>query len=215
MKAKRDSNIYLFLKRIFDLFISITGILILLPLYLFIGIIIKFHDRGPVFYHAKRVGLGGNEFHMFKFRTMIQDADKIGPSSASISDNRITGIGNYLRKYKLDELPQLFNVLKGDMSIVRPRPEVKKFTDLFSETEKIILSVKPGITDWASLWNSNEAELLEGAEDPDQLYMMLIRPGKIDRQIEYVNNHNFFIDLEIFFFTLLKIILGNKIRDKE
>jgi lipopolysaccharide/colanic/teichoic acid biosynthesis glycosyltransferase len=137
---------------------------------------------------------------------MVPDADKKGPSSASKSDNRVTPIGRFLRKYKIDELPQLFNVFTGKMSIIGPRPEEKKFTDLFSENEKIILSVKPGITDWASLWNSDESELLEGSADPDDFYLKHIRPEKIRLQLEYAEKHNFFVDLQIFFLTIRKIL---------
>jgi lipopolysaccharide/colanic/teichoic acid biosynthesis glycosyltransferase len=200
---------YQLLKRGFDLVISITGLIILSPIILIISILIRVFDHGPVFYRAERVGQFGKIFHMFKFRTMIQNADKLGPSSASLTDRRITGIGRFLRKYKLDELPQLINVFLGEMSLIGPRPEEKRFTDLFNDEEMIILLVKPGITDWASLWNSNEAELLEGSEDPDNLYMEKIRPEKIRLQINYAKNRNFFIDLKIFFLTLRKFILGN------
>lgn len=211
MKSVRagDSLYYRISKRVFDLIISITGLLVLTPILLIICIIIKTDDFGPVFYKAERVGKNGRVFRMFKFRSMIQNADKIGPSSASLSDSRITGTGRFLRKHKLDELPQLFNVLAGEMSVIGPRPEEKKFTDLFSEEERIILSVKPGITDWASLWYSNEAELLEGIDDPDNFYLEKIRPEKIRLQINYVKNRNFFIDLKIFFLTFRKLILGN------
>lgn len=161
-----------------------------------------------VFYRAPRVGLNKQLFRMFKFRTMIINAAKIGPSSATHSDSRITPIGKLLRKHKLDEIPQLINVLIGDMSLVGPRPEEKKFTDLFSEYESIILSVKPGITDWASIWNSDEASLLEGSIDPDKTYMETIRPKKIQLQIYYVNNSSFFIDLKILFLTFAKLFFS-------
>jgi lipopolysaccharide/colanic/teichoic acid biosynthesis glycosyltransferase len=139
---------------------------------------------------------------------MIPNADKVGPSSASDSDIRITPVGKILRKYKFDELPQLFNVLKGDMSIVGPRPEERKFTELFTADERKILSVKPGITDWASIWNSNEGKLLENSPDPDKTYLELIRPEKIRLQLKYVNNNNFFIDLKIIYYTARKIFTG-------
>ena len=139
------------IKRIFDLLFSIIALIIFSPFFIIIAIIIKLHDLGPVFYMAPRVGQYGKLFNMFKFRTMVMNADKIGASSTTLSDSRITTIGHFLRKYKLDELPQLINVFIGNMSIVGPRPDVKAFTDLFTEEEKIILSVKPGITDWASI----------------------------------------------------------------
>lgn len=192
-------------KRIFDLVISIFGIAILLPVYLIIAILIKLYDNGPVFYKANRVGLYGKQFYMYKFRSMILNADKSGPSSSPKSDSRVTPIGKILRKYKIDELPQLFNVISGKMSIVGPRPEEKKFTDMFSDGEKIILSVKPGITDWASVWNANESELLEGSDDPDEFYLRHIRPEKIRLQMLYAQKHNLFVDLQIFFLTIRKV----------
>ena len=197
-------------KRLFDVFISLGGLIVLSPLIIVISVVIKLNDRGHVFYKAIRVGLNGKIFYMFKFRTMVLNADQIGPSSASVSDRRITRPGRFLRKFKMDEIPQLFNVIKGEMSIVGPRPEEKKFTDLFSDEEKIILTVKPGITDWASIWNSNEAELLEKSDNPDNTYMELIRPEKIRLQLKYIRNRNFFIDLKIFFLTIQKMLWGNK-----
>ena len=134
------------------------------------------------------------------------DAESRGASSTSDDDSRITRIGKFLRKYKLDELPQLINVLKGDMSIVGPRPEVKKFTDLFSRHEKAILSVRPGITDWASIWNSDEGSVLVGAKDADQAYFELIRPTKIKLQLKYVHESSLITDLKIILLTLLAIV---------
>ncbi|MFA4851860.1 MAG: sugar transferase, partial [Bacteroidales bacterium] len=167
------------------------------------------NDSGPIFYMASRVGLNGKLFRMFKFRTMVVNADKIGASSTTRSDPRITGIGRFLRKYKLDEIPQLINVFTGEMSIVGPRPEVKHFTDMFTEEEKAILSVKPGITDWASVWNSDEGKILEGAEDPDKAYMELIWPEKKRLQLKYVNGHSFLVDIKIIFLTLRAIFIKN------
>lgn len=194
------------IKRLFDLVMSFAGLLIFSPLLIIIAIIIKMHDSGTVFYRAPRTGLNGTPFYMHKFRTMVLNADKIGPSSSPKSDPRVTPFGKFLRKYKLDELTQLFDVISGNMSIVGPRPEEKKFTDMFSESEKNILSVKPGITDWASIWNSNESELLEGSDDPDDYYLKNIRPEKLRLQLLYAEKHNFFIDLQILFLTLRKII---------
>lgn len=207
----KNRHFYLFFKRVFDLTITITGLILLSPFYLITSLVIKLYDFGPVFYRAERVGLNGIIFRMYKFRTMIVNADKAGPSSASASDRRITHPGKFLRKFKIDEMPQLINVITGDMSIIGPRPEEKKFTDMFSEAEKIILSVKPGITDWASIWNSNESEILEGHDDPDKAYIEIIRPKKILLQLKYVDNCNFFIDLKIFLLTVVKIFSGNKI----
>jgi lipopolysaccharide/colanic/teichoic acid biosynthesis glycosyltransferase len=198
-------------KRVFDVIVSIICLIVLFPLFTVIAIIIKTSDFGPVFYSAKRVGRNGNIFLMYKFRSMIVNAEKVGPSSAALSDARITPVGRFLRKYKIDELPQLINVLMGEMSIVGPRPEENKFTDLYSDEEKSILTLKPGITDWASIWNSNEAEILENSEDPDKTYMEIIRPEKIRLQLVYVKNHNFFIDLKIIFLTIHKLLGGKTV----
>lgn len=142
---------------------------------------------------------------MFKFRSMVINADKIGPSSTTKSDSRLTPIGKFLRKYKLDELPQLLNVFIGEMSVVGPRPEVKQFTDMYNQRENTILSVKPGITDYASIWNSDEASILEGSDDPDRTYMEKIRPHKIQLQLKYISEQSFFTDLKIIFLTIKAI----------
>ncbi|MFA5781803.1 MAG: sugar transferase [Bacteroidales bacterium] len=197
------------MKRLFDIIFSFVGLAIFSPFILIISLIIKLNDSGPIFYMASRVGLNGKLFRMFKFRTMVVNADKIGASSTTNSDPRITGIGGFLRKYKLDEIPQLINVFTGEMSIVGPRPEVKYFTDMFTEEEKAILSVKPGITDWASVWNSDEGKILEGADDPDKAYMKLIWPEKKRLQLKYVNDHSFFTDIKIIFLTLRAVLFKN------
>lgn len=193
------------MKRLFDIFISLSGLLILSPIFLIFALAILIEDGGPVFYKPKRVGRFGYLFTMYKFRTMIVNAEFVGPASTSSDDNRITKTGKFLRNHKIDELPQLINVLFGDMSVVGPRPEIKKFTDMFSSNEQKILSVKPGITDWASIWNSDEGQILNGSLDPDKTYLELIRPDKIRLQLEYVENHNFFIDLKIIFLTIRKV----------
>lgn len=194
-------------KRIFDMMCSACGLLILSPLLLWIAWQIKSVDGGPVFYRGLRVGLDGKAFRIFKFRTMVVDAEKLGGSSTSDDDKRITRIGKFLRKYKLDELPQLINVLVGDMSFVGPRPEVKKFTDMYTEEEKVILTVRPGITDWASLWNPDEGALLKGSLDPDKDYIEKIRPEKIRLQLKYVRERSFFADIQIIFLTLKTILI--------
>ena len=157
-----------------------------------------------VFYTSWRLGLHGKPFKMYKFRTMVEGADKIGGSSSGDDDPRITTVGKFLRRYKLDELPQFWNVLKGDMSIVGPRPEVKAYVDMYTQQERIILSVRPGITDLASLWNSNEGAWLAGAEDPDRMYLEEIRPTKIKLQLAYVQNCSFILDLQIIIRTILR-----------
>lgn len=192
-------------KRFFDFICSLIGLFVLSPFLFFIALRIKKEDHGPVFYRGERVGLHGELFRIFKFRTMVVDAEKLGASSTSDDDVRITRVGKLLRKYKLDELPQLINVLVGDMSLVGPRPEVKKFTDLYRDEEKAILAVRPGITDWASLWNSDEGALLKDSVDPDKDYMEKIRPEKIRLQLKYVREKSFWIDIKIIFLTLKTI----------
>ena len=194
-------------KRFFDIVATTIGLILLCPLLFLIAWRIKAEDGGPVFYRGVRVGLHGKPFRIFKFRTMVMDADKIGGFSTSDDDPRITQAGRFLRKYKLDELPQLINVLKGEMSLVGPRPEVKKFTDMYTDDEKVILTVRPGITDWASLWNPDEGTILKGSVDPDKDYMEKIRPEKIRLQLKYVRERSFWTDLKIIFLTLKTILI--------
>jgi lipopolysaccharide/colanic/teichoic acid biosynthesis glycosyltransferase len=194
------------IKRIFDILCSFLGLLILCPVLLCFAWLIKKEDKGPVFYRGVRAGVEGKPFRIFKFRTMVINADKIGGSSTADDDARITKTGKLLRKYKLDELPQLINVLKGEMSFVGPRPEVQHYVDMFTEEEKIILTVRPGITDWASLWNNDEGAILAGSPDPEKTYMEQIRPEKIRLQLKYVKEKSFFIDLKIIVQTLFAIV---------
>ncbi len=194
------------IKRLFDIVFSIIGLLILSPLFLIIAILIKKEDGGPVFYRGVRVGRYGKPFKIFKFRTMVVDAEKIGGPSTADDDPRLTKIGKKLRKYKLDELPQLINVLKGEMSFVGPRPEVQHYVNMFTEEEKAILTVRPGITDWASLWNPDEGAILAGSPDPEQTYMEKIRPTKLKLQLKYVKEVTFLTDLKIIFFTVLTVL---------
>ena len=195
------------IKRIFDVIVSAIGLIILSPLMLVIAYLIKREDGGPVFYRGVRMGRYGKPFRIYKFRTMVVDAEKLGGPSTADDDPRITRIGRVLRKYKLDELPQLINVLKGEMSLVGPRPEVKFYVDMLSEEEKkLILSVRPGITDWASLWNPDEGVVLAGSDDPEKTYMEKIRPTKIKLQLKYVKERSFWTDLKIIFLTILTVI---------
>lgn len=194
------------IKRLFDIICSGLGLLILSPFLIAFALIIKFTSPGPVFYRGERTGLHGKMFKIFKFRSMIVDAEKTGVSSTSKEDPRVTKIGSIMRKTKIDEFPQLINVFKGDMSFVGPRPEVKKFTDLYTEEEKVLLNIRPGITDYASIWNSNEAEILAGSSDPDKDYLEKIRPEKIRLQIKYVKEKSFLTDIKIIWRTLLKLI---------
>ncbi|MGN6569262.1 MAG: sugar transferase [Flavipsychrobacter sp.] len=164
--------------RLFDIIFSFLGLIVLSPIFIILSVWVKLSSKGPVLYRQKRVGKGGDEFWLYKFRSMYVDADKRGLLTVG-KDARITSAGHYLRKYKLDELPQLFNVLMGDMSIVGPRPEVKKYVDLYTEEQKKILNVRPGITDLASIKFKNENDLLHTQSDPEQFYILHIMPEKI------------------------------------
>jgi lipopolysaccharide/colanic/teichoic acid biosynthesis glycosyltransferase len=194
------------IKRSFDVMVATIALVIVAPLLALAALMVKLSSRGPVFYRGTRVGLNGELFPMLKFRTMVVDAESLGGSATAADDPRITRFGKFLRRYKLDELPQFFNVLLGDMSLVGPRPEVQKYVNLYSREEKAILTVRPGITDWASIWNSNEAAVLEGSRDPERTYEELIRPTKLALQILYVRDHSFFVDLKILFHTAVKLI---------
>ena len=186
--------------------VATIALVIVAPLLPLAALMVKLSSRGPVFYRGTRVGLNGKLFPMLKFRTMVVDAESLGGSATAADDPRITRFGKFLRRYKLDELPQLFNVLLGDMSLVGPRPEVEKYVNLYSPEEKAILTVRPGITDWASIWDSNEAAVLEGSRDPERTYEELIRPTKLALQLLYVRDPSFFVDLKILFHTAVKLI---------
>lgn len=192
-------------KRLFDILFSATVLFFLSPVLLTICAIIKITSPGPVFYRGERIGLNGRKFRIYKFRSMVINADKIGGSSTSEDDPRITGIGKFVRKYKLDELPQFINVLVGDMSIVGPRPQVGWAVDQYSEEERKILTVRPGITDYASIRFRNEGEILKGAADPDKAYMELIHPEKMRMGLEYVRTHNLWTDIKIIFTTFFSL----------
>ena len=189
-------------KRFFDLVISLIVLIIFGPLFLILGILIKKDSEGPIFYRQVRIGKDGKPFRIFKFRTMVDNAEKSGVTSTKDDDVRITRMGKFIRKYNLDELAQFINVLKGEMSIVGPRPEIPYYVNMFTEEEKIILSVKPGITDWACIWNPDEGKLLAGSDDPDRDYLEKIRPEKIRLQLKYVEEHSFWIDFKIMLMTL-------------
>jgi lipopolysaccharide/colanic/teichoic acid biosynthesis glycosyltransferase len=194
------------LKRLFDIVASVLGLFLLFPLLVVLAILIKRESSGPVFYRGLRAGRDGKAFRIFKFRTMVANADRIGGPSSAADDPRITRVGSFLRRYKLDELPQLINVVKGEMSFVGPRPEVLQYVAMFNTEEKAILSVPPGITDWASILNSDEGAILAGSPDPERTYLERIRPEKIRLQLEYVRNHSFRTDIRILLETF-KILL--------
>jgi lipopolysaccharide/colanic/teichoic acid biosynthesis glycosyltransferase len=197
-------------KRGIDLAVSGAALAVLSPLLVGIAIAIKLHDGGPILYRGVRAGWRGVPFRMAKFRTMVLNADKLGGSSTSDDDPRITNVGRWLRKHKLDELPQLLNVLVGEMSLVGPRPEVFQYVNLFTDEEKAILSVRPGITDWASLWNSDEGAILAGSSDPERTYLEQIRPTKIRLQLKYVSTRSLWTDMQILFFTFMAVVFGRK-----
>ncbi len=192
-------------KRLFDIVLSLVGILVLGPLIAALAFIVKFTSPGPILYCGVRVGRHNNPFRIMKFRSMVVNAENLGASSTAGHDPRITRIGHFMRKCKFDELPQLFNVLFGTMSFVGPRPEVQKFVDLYTEEEQIILNMRPGITDWASIWNSDEGHVLDGAPDADAAYAELIRPTKLELQKLYACNHSVWTDIKIIFYTFAKL----------
>lgn len=193
------------LKRIFDFSCSLIGLVLVSPFFLVISILISLDSKGPIFYKQNRVGKAGIDFKLLKFRTMFINSDKHGLLTVGSRDGRITKMGFWLRKYKLDEIPQLVNVLMGQMSVVGPRPEVRKYVELYSGEQFKVLNVKPGITDWASIKFSNENELLSKAENPEKYYIETVMPEKLRLNLQYVNHNNLLNDVKIIFFTLMKI----------
>ncbi len=196
---------YLFVKRTLDIFLSLLGLLVFSPLIFFISVLIKLESSGPVFYRGERTGKNGVIFKIFKFRSMVPDAEKMGGFSTALNDNRLTRIGRFLRKYKFDELPQLLNVLIGDMSIVGPRPQVAFYTDLYNHEELMILSIRPGITDLASLYFYDMDSIL-GSENVNERYLTKIEPLKNKLRLRYVRDMNFILDFRIFIETLCRAI---------
>ena len=194
------------LKRIFDFVFSLIGLIILSPLFFVISLLIIFDSKGGVFYIQKRIGKNFIEFGIIKFRTMRPDSDKRGLLTVGGRDSRITKAGYFLRKYKLDELPQLINVFKGEMSFVGPRPEVKKYVDLYNEEQKKVLLVKPGITDNASIEFSNENEILGKYADAEKAYIEIVMPAKLNLNLNYINQQNFINDMKIILKTIFKIL---------
>lgn len=194
------------MKRFFDLVLSVLGLLVFLPVFAVIAIFIVADSRGGVFYKQERVGRNGSVFKIFKFRTMRPDSASGGLLTVGSRDSRITNVGYFLRKYKLDELPQLINVMKGEMSFVGPRPEVKKYTDLYTNEQKKVLTVRPGITDYASIKFRNESDLLAQSDYPEQLYIEEIMPEKLKLNLKYIENYNVFKDIWIIINTFATVI---------
>ena len=192
--------------RFFDFILSLVGLVVLAPIFIVLAIWIKIDSKGPVFYKQVRVGQNGIDFGLFKFRSMVVDADKKGLITVGGRDPRITRSGYFIRKYKLDELPQLINVLIGDMSLVGPRPEVRKYVELYTDEQQKVLSVKPGITDYASIEYMDENEILGKSNDPEKTYIEEIMPEKIKYNMKYINNKNLFEYFKIILLTVLKIV---------
>ena len=193
------------LKRIFDIILSLFGLMILFPFMLIIAILVKLDSKGPVFFKQIRVTKNGREFKIFKYRTMRVGSDKYSQITVG-KDNRITKIGAFLRKYKLDEIPQLINVLLGDMSLVGPRPEVPKYVALYTKEQKEILKVRAGITDYASIEFSDENDLLASEEDPEKAYIEKIMPKKIELNKKYLSEISILTDIKIILLTIKKIL---------
>ena len=194
------------LKRLFDFTIAFIFLIVLSPFFLLTALFIKADSRGPVFFLQQRVGLNGIDFFIFKFRTMYREADKKGLLTIGVRDPRVTKVGYSLRKYKLDEIPQLINVLIGNMSLVGPRPEVRKYVTLYNQQQLKVLNVKPGITDYASIEYANENELLSQSNHPEKTYVEEIMPAKLLLNLKYINEKCFVNDLVIIYRTVLKIV---------
>jgi lipopolysaccharide/colanic/teichoic acid biosynthesis glycosyltransferase len=197
------------IKRIFDFIVALVLLVLLLPLFIFLAFLIKSDSSGPVFFVQQRVGRNNKDFGIFKFRTMFTHSEMKGQLTVG-KDSRITRVGRVLRKYKLDELPQLINVIKGDMSLVGPRPEVRKYVELYTEEQKKVLSLKPGITDTASIRFANENDLLAGCHDPEKKYITEIMPAKLELNLQYIAKQNFFLDLRILAQTFFRVFLKSR-----
>lgn len=193
------------MKRLFDILSSLIVLVILFPFFLLLAIAILVDSRGGIFYKQIRIGKDGKEFYLYKFRSMVTNADKKGQLTVGTNDSRITRVGAFIRKFKLDEFPQLINVIKGDMSIVGPRPEVRKYVDLYNEEQRKVLSVHPGLTDYASLEYINENEILGKAADPEKVYIEEIMPAKLNLNLKYIREQSLGTDLSIIFRTIGKI----------
>ena len=195
------------MKRIIDIFASAFMLILLFPFGLVIALLIACDSRGGVFYRQSRVGRYNRDFTLYKFRTMRTDADRLGLLTVGARDPRVTRVGYYLRKYKIDELPQLLNILSGDMSFVGPRPEVRKYVDLYNDEQKKVLSVRPGLTDYASIAYINENEILEKADDKEQTYINEIMPEKIKLNMKFIQNPSLYQYFKIIFLTIKSIFI--------
>jgi len=203
------------MKRLFDILSSFIGLLFLQPLFAVIAIMIKVDSAGPVFFRQGRVGKNFRRFIIYKFRTMVLDAETKGLHITSGGDNRITRVGGILRRFKIDELPQLYNVLKGDMSLVGPRPEVRKYVEWYKHDYERILSVRPGITDLSSIAFRNEEGILQGVGDPEHYYVHVLLPAKMRLAQEYIQHASFFYDVKLILKTLWEVIFPSRCSQKQ
>lgn len=194
------------MKRLLDILSSLLVLILLCPLWLVLALLIVCDSRGGVFYRQIRVGKDNKDFYLYKFRTMRPDADKKSLLTVGERDSRVTRVGYFLRKYKLDEFPQLINVLKGDMSIVGPRPEVRKYVDMYTPEQMRVLSVRPGLTDLASIQYVHENELLAASDNPEQTYIDVVMPAKLLLNLQYIDNQSFWGDIKLIFQTFAAIL---------
>ena len=194
------------IKRLFDVVFSVIGLILLLPVLLLISILIKLDSKGSVLFIQGRVGKNNEDFNIYKFRTMRVQSDIKGLLTLGNNDSRITKMGYFLRRYKIDEFPQLINILKGDMSFVGPRPELRYYVNFYNEDDMNIFKVRPGITGLASLKYRNEVELLKAAKDPEEFFIKTIIPDKLNYNKEYISKRNFFFDLKLIGLTIVKVI---------
>lgn len=195
------------MKRVFDFLSSTIGLIALAPVLVAMAVAVKVESAGPVFYRGLRVGRYGKSFRIFKFRTMVEDAEKLGGASTPEDDPRVTRVGRFLRRYKLDELPQILNVITGEMSLVGPRPQVPWAVERYSEEERVVLDVRPGITDYASVRFRDEGEILRGSANPDKDYFEKIHPEKMRLSLEYVRKQSLWLDCQILWKTLGAVVL--------
>lgn len=194
------------MKRILDVVSSAIFLMAFLPVWLIIALMVALESPGGVFYRQIRVGKNNRDFYLYKFRTMRVGSDKKGLLTVGERDNRITKVGYFLRKYKIDEFPQLINVLKGDMSIVGPRPEVRKYVDMYSPEQLKVLSVRPGLTDYASIKYVNENEVLAASDNPEQTYIDEVMPAKLELNLQYIENQSVLEDIRLIFKTFVAIL---------
>lgn len=193
--------------RFFDILFSLIGLILLSPIFVIVAIAIKIDSKGPIFYRQQRIGKNGVKFSLLKFRSMFTESDKKGLITIGNNDSRITSIGRFIRKYKIDELPQLINVLNGSMSLVGPRPEVSIYVELYNDYQRKVLSIKPGITDFASIYFKNENEILESKKNPEEYYIKYLIPQKIRLNLIYIKNYNIKTYFLIIFKTIKSVFL--------